>query len=231
MKLVGARDFPQSSGVDCQQAGGALGRRLAQIVVVCLDPAHCNSIVGWANPTLVSACCPVQALRLLDSEPRQRVILDRCPARLVCCRRASPALQRVIHHMVHRHGAELKVPSNTVLPSFPGSMSTPDLAKRVRQICNRWLGTSQKASLSDLAAAFGVSPRHLNRLFHAAGAGPPMKVFRKEWFQEAIAVLESASPPIETIAEDFGYSDRSSFSRGFRRALGIYPSRLRRSLS
>ena len=90
------------------------------------------------------------------------------------------------------------------------------------------LRSQKRASLGDLAAAFGVSPRHLNRLFRSACGTSPVRAYRKQQLLEAQKQIAESDRPIEVIAEELRYSDRSSFARAFRRALGLYPGSVRR---
>lgn len=218
MKTVGPRNVPSSGRAECQQPGKGLSQKAGQILVVCLDPDHCDLIGRWAGPGLVPVSCPLRVLRILDGEPGQRVILDRCPAALVCCRRASVALQRMIRRVARPFRSPLELGQDK---------ESATLVNRVREICDRFRASSQRVTLKDLAVAFGVSRRQLHRLFHAAGFLSPMREVRRLSLLKAYRWLETTNLSIDVIADCLGYFDRANFSRAFFRVFGCYPGSVR----
>lgn len=227
MKHVAPRDVLPPARAECQQPR-TLRTRPEQIVVVCLDPPHRELIGKGASPGLVALSCPLQVFSLLGENPRQRVILDRCPAELGCCLRVLRPLQRRIHRAAHPRLRLLEAAESFRRSPDENILGASPPCDRVREICQRCVRSGHRARVNELAAAFGVSQKKLNRLFRAAGADSPMRVYRRELLGEAHRLLQTTSRPIEAIAEELGYFDASSFSRAFRSVFGFYPGRLRR---
>jgi AraC family transcriptional regulator len=82
--------------------------------------------------------------------------------------------------------------------------------------------------LSEVAAAAGVHPVHLQRVFrshHGVPIGAWHRRLRLDW---AAHRLSATRTPLIAIALDAGFADQSHFTRAFVRAFGISPSRYRR---
>jgi AraC family transcriptional regulator len=100
----------------------------------------------------------------------------------------------------------------------------------------RWLRSAEEflharigdsVGLSDLAAAVGVNPGHLARVFRARygiSVGEYGRRVRLDW---AAAEIVRADRPIAEIATDAGFADQSHFTRLFRRHVGTTPARFR----
>src|SRR5262245_30360640 len=58
-----------------------------RLIVVCLDQAHSRALRELTRPDFVVASCPLQVKPYLDRRSAQTVVLDRCSAKLNCCRR------------------------------------------------------------------------------------------------------------------------------------------------
>jgi AraC-like DNA-binding protein len=83
------------------------------------------------------------------------------------------------------------------------------------------------ARLNQLAEFLGVSARHANRCFRAAGLSSPMKELRRRRLKDALDRIRYSSRTLEEIAAEFDYYDGSSLSRALKRAFGISPMLLR----
>lgn len=81
--------------------------------------------------------------------------------------------------------------------------------------------------LDEIAAACHVSPAHICRLFRRFGRESPMRFLRHLQMNLAAERLLAGGRSVKEIAVDFGFSDPHNFSRAFRRAFGVAPSRLR----
>ena len=100
----------------------------------------------------------------------------------------------------------------------------------------RWLGSAEdllrsriadSIGLSELAAAVGVNPAHLARVFrarHGMSVGAYGRRVRLEW---AAAEIVREDRPIAEIATEAGFADQSHFTRLFRRHVGTTPARFR----
>lgn len=229
MAPTGLREPPPGTGA-CRLRGNGFRRLKGEAsLLVCLDPAHQRRIGKECGSGLVPVFCPLQALECLNRDPRRVVILDRCPARLPCCRRPLSELQariRVANQAipVDRKGRRPSVP--------PGSGLGPDLpsAERIRGTLLGLVGDLRRdLTLQDLSRLFGVSARHLHRRFLEAGCASPMKELRHLQLLGAYHEIAHSTRSISSIAEEMPYADPSSFTRAFRRAFGFYPGKLRSS--
>jgi AraC family transcriptional regulator len=99
-----------------------------------------------------------------------------------------------------------------------------------------WLGSAEEflrarigdpVGLSELAAAVGVNPAHLARVFrarHGVSVGEYGRRLRLDW---AAAEVARDDRPIAAIAAEAGFADQSHFTRLFRRHVGTTPARFR----
>lgn len=88
---------------------------------------------------------------------------------------------------------------------------------------------AEHPSAEDTAAALGVSPAHLRRLFHAAGLRSPRKEFQIIRIDAAKRLLESGWK-LDSISDHLGFSEPSAFSRAFKRSLGLSPRKWSKQL-
>ncbi|KUI30029.1 GlxA family transcriptional regulator [Mycobacterium sp. GA-2829] len=82
-------------------------------------------------------------------------------------------------------------------------------------------------SLDHLAAAAGVSPRHLSRLFHAETGYTPQRFVDRVRLEAACHLLTGSPASLEDIAERTGVGSSTSLRRLFHRELGITPGAYR----
>lgn len=85
-----------------------------------------------------------------------------------------------------------------------------------------------EVSISDLARAVAVSERTLARKFTAAIGRTPLGYLQTLRLSAARSLLEAGDLTVEAIANQVGYADVSSFSRLFRREIGVSPGVYRR---
>lgn len=87
---------------------------------------------------------------------------------------------------------------------------------------------AEPISHTDLARSVGVSPPHFHNLFTRAFGISPMALVRRERMQHARRLLHTSTLPVAEVARLCGYEDPLYFSRAFRRAEGVPPTRYRR---
>ena len=82
--------------------------------------------------------------------------------------------------------------------------------------------------LAELAGEVGMSQFHLARCFAAVYGSPPSQFHSAARIAAAADELERELADVTELAAKFGFSDRSSFARAFRRETGRYPAAWRR---
>jgi AraC-like DNA-binding protein len=104
-----------------------------------------------------------------------------------------------------------------------------DLLQRVHRARDYLLSHPGRAvSLRELARFAGMSQFHLTRTFAAVFGLPPLRFHSAARLAAAERALRSGKVSTGEAAALFGFSDRSSFSRAFRRERGVYPARIAR---
>lgn len=83
-------------------------------------------------------------------------------------------------------------------------------------------------SVATLASKVGLSRSGFALRFHELVGEPPMKYLTRWRFQKAAEQLAHADASIAEIAAKFGYDTESSFSKAFKRTLGVAPGAHRR---
>lgn len=81
--------------------------------------------------------------------------------------------------------------------------------------------------IADLADRLRISPRQLERRFHAALRAGPAELYRLLRLRYARFLLETTERSVTDIAFEAGFSDCAHFSRQFKALHGIAPSRSR----
>ncbi|MEU0741847.1 helix-turn-helix domain-containing protein [Streptomyces sp. NPDC006134] len=102
---------------------------------------------------------------------------------------------------------------------------------RVRDFIERRLG-DPSLSPAMVAAAHGISVRHLHQVFAEEGQTPAawIRHRRLERCRRDLADLGLRSRSIQSVAARWGFTDPATFSRAFRRAYGMTPKDYRHSL-
>lgn len=83
-------------------------------------------------------------------------------------------------------------------------------------------------AVAQLAAAVGISPRHLSRLFLGETGLTPRAFSRQARLAQSRWLLETTRRSLADIASETGFADAAHFSRTFRQQFGIVPSQIRR---
>lgn len=86
----------------------------------------------------------------------------------------------------------------------------------------------QKLDLEDLSHQVNLSARQLRRQFQEAFSMSPQEFLLKTRLQAACKALLQTDQLVSEIALENGFSDQSSFTLHFRRALGVTPLQFRR---
>jgi len=79
----------------------------------------------------------------------------------------------------------------------------------------------------DLAAEYGVSVRHFNRLFKQAAGENIAQVFKRERLNRATDLLNNSNLLVKEVAYLCGFHTSASFCKSFRAGLGIAPEAYR----
>lgn len=94
-----------------------------------------------------------------------------------------------------------------------------------RAILNMEQNMARPLSIGQLAAQLGISSRQLERLFQNALGRKPQDFYRMIRLRYARALLESRQANVTRVAIEAGFSDCSHFSRHFKSAYGVSPSK------
>jgi AraC-like DNA-binding protein len=82
-------------------------------------------------------------------------------------------------------------------------------------------------TLGDLASAVGVSRTGLAAKFRDAMGDTPLNYLRTVRIQNAMRILSKTQKTLETVATEVGYQDAFSFSKVFKRTVGVSPREFR----
>ena len=86
----------------------------------------------------------------------------------------------------------------------------------------------EQISVAHLAEISGMSVRNLERSFHRYFNMPPQQFIAKHRIYEACVQLRDSEQKIADLSADLGFYDQSSFTRQFRKHMGITPLQYRR---
>lgn len=111
-------------------------------------------------------------------------------------------------------------PIHGIAPPPVGLIEDPRIAQAVAVLTDHY---ADAPPLNDLAARFGVSPFHFQRLFTAqAGISPKHLVLRVQLLH-ARSALRTTHDPIQQVAKACGFSSHGHFTATFHRLVGVTP--------
>ena len=121
----------------------------------------------------------------------------------------------------------LEVLSNLVGDLSAGlpDQSAPSLAERVKFYLD--IKYNEKTPVSEIAAAFGVHPNYLTRVFREKYKTSPKKYLLSLKLKKAAGLLTSSDLPIALIASSVGFDDQAAFSKAFKAVYGSSPTAFR----
>lgn len=88
--------------------------------------------------------------------------------------------------------------------------------------------TARPWTLESLARAVGLSRTALAQKFRAALGDTPLNYLRLLRMQQAMRLLTESTRPLDAVATEVGYQDAFSFSKVFKRTVGVAPRDFRR---
>lgn len=162
----------------------------------------------------VAASAPLtQTIALLEAEMRARSLGGDMIVH---------ALLDVIFTYALRHMVEDTAPKHSNWAVGIRDISVRQAVQLMHDDCGRaW-------TLGDLAAAVGVSRTGLAAKFREAMGDTPLNYLRTVRIQNAMRILSETQKTLETVAIEVGYQDAFSFSKVFKRTVGISPREFRR---
>jgi AraC family transcriptional regulator len=89
---------------------------------------------------------------------------------------------------------------------------------------------AEDIAVADLANVACLSIFHFTRAFAAATGVPPHRYVNQRRLESAKAMIATGRTSLSEIAHDCRFSSQSSFTRAFRRAMGMTPAEYRRTL-
>ena len=95
--------------------------------------------------------------------------------------------------------------------------------------CQDWIEDNYPCSnpVSEMIERSGLNPRTFARRFRSATGYQPIDYVQGIRVEAAKHMLESTADSVETISSSVGYDDPTSFSRVFKRKVGLTPGRYR----
>ncbi len=104
--------------------------------------------------------------------------------------------------------------------TMPTVLQDPSLSRALEHIRQR-----HRASIpsEELAAAAGLSPRHLLRRFREEFGLSPQEFAHRARLHAACDALLHREATVASVAAEFGFCDQSAFTRQFRQVIGLTP--------
>jgi AraC-like DNA-binding protein len=110
-------------------------------------------------------------------------------------------------------------------PCWSQSIQDPQVEKAVQAMHE---DCARQWTLSALASLSGLSRTGLAERFRKSMGNTPLNYLRMVRMQKAISLLSESERSLEQIAQEVGYQDAFSFSKVFKRTMGVAPRDFRR---
>jgi AraC family transcriptional regulator len=118
--------------------------------------------------------------------------------------------------------------STTGNNTFPAEATLRDYkARMLRVLVHIQQHLDDPLRLEDLAGIACFSPHHFHRVFRGMLGEPVAEHIRRLRLERAAGQLKLGGKPVVQIAFDAGYETHEAFSRAFKTAFGVAPSRFR----
>lgn len=87
-------------------------------------------------------------------------------------------------------------------------------------------GEIRNLTLNDLSRRFNMHPTYISNRFAGYYGVSPIKLYRRLQLERAMEILSSDDKNVSEVAEMFGYTDVSAFSRAFVAQMGFSPAKV-----
>lgn len=157
------------------------------------------------DPGSAIATISAAIIREVDGEPRPglELMLGRM-------------MELLFLEVLRRHAARLPPSASGVLAASRDPLVSRALTLIHREAARRW-------TVEDLAGEVATSRTVLNERFRQVMSMAPIEYLTSWRMQIASDRLRSSRAPLARIAEEVGYESEASFSRAFRRIMGMSP--------
>ncbi|SEL25863.1 helix-turn-helix domain-containing protein [Pacificibacter marinus] len=117
------------------------------------------------------------------------------------------------------------------MENMPDYDMTPDASRKLTAAFTALVEKDFRTthSVSDYAAALGVTPTHLSRACNTACGRPASAIVSDRVHYEARRMLKETKYPVKSIGETLGFQSPAYFTRAFHKQTGISPSAFRKA--
>jgi AraC-like DNA-binding protein len=110
-----------------------------------------------------------------------------------------------------------------------GAPLTENVHNAVAFVAKRWRNRPwTPPTLAELAAAAGVAPDHLSRLFRTEVGAPPLTALRLLRIHRATVLLLESTMTVKQVSLECGFENEYHFSAAFKKIVGTSPQTFRR---
>jgi AraC family transcriptional regulator len=222
---------------------------LAVVVDGCVDKTFARCAYGAPAATVLTMPAGERHEDRFGRGGARIVVVEPDPVATEVLRGYAPCLGRVTHRrdagmllLAARIARELELRDPVTPLAVEGlALELVSAAGRLgtrERSAPRWLSVAREFAhehalepirVGDVAAAAGVHPVHLTRVFREHEGVPVAAYVRRVRLDRAAAALVATDAPLVTIASEHGFSDQSHFTRSFKRHTGLTPAGYRAS--